>query len=81
MYLTDHDQPIFWYNSGLKKQDKAIDRKKSSGPPVNANNRNLRGNTGLSGKPMFKIKHTVCLMKKTTGIFFRDHQNINFAIQ
>lgn len=24
MYLTDHDQPIFWYNSGLKKQDKAM---------------------------------------------------------
>lgn len=24
MYLTDHDQPIFWYNSGLKKQDKEM---------------------------------------------------------
>ena len=24
MYLTDHDKPIFWYNSGLKKQDKKM---------------------------------------------------------
>ncbi|MEG0795871.1 MAG: lipid A phosphoethanolamine transferase [Odoribacter sp.] len=24
MYLTDHDTPIFWYNSGLKKQDKEM---------------------------------------------------------
>lgn len=24
MYLTDHDKPIFWYNSGLKKEDKAM---------------------------------------------------------
>lgn len=23
-YLTDHDKPIFWYRSGLKKQDKAM---------------------------------------------------------
>ena len=23
-YLTDHDKPIFWYNSGLKKQDKEM---------------------------------------------------------
>lgn len=22
MYLTDHDEPIFWYNSGMKKEDK-----------------------------------------------------------
>lgn len=24
MYLTDHDKPIMWYNSGLKKEDKAM---------------------------------------------------------
>lgn len=24
MYLTDHDKPIFWYNSGLRKQDKEM---------------------------------------------------------
>lgn len=24
MYLTDHDKPIFYYNSGLKKQDKKM---------------------------------------------------------
>ena len=24
MYLTDHDKPIFWYNAGLKKQDKKM---------------------------------------------------------
>lgn len=23
-YLTDHDKPIFWYNSGLKKEDKKM---------------------------------------------------------
>lgn len=28
MYLTDHDEPIFWYNSGLKKQDKEMIEKK-----------------------------------------------------
>lgn len=27
MYLTDHDKPIFWYNSGLKKEDKEMIRK------------------------------------------------------
>lgn len=24
MYLTDHDKPIFWYNAGLKKEDKQM---------------------------------------------------------
>lgn len=24
LYLTDHDKPIFWYNSGLKKEDKKM---------------------------------------------------------
>lgn len=24
MYLTDHDRPIFWYQSGLKKQDRQM---------------------------------------------------------
>lgn len=28
MYLTDHDKPIFWYNSGLKKEDKAMIEKR-----------------------------------------------------
>lgn len=28
MYLTDHDKPIFWYNSGLRKQDKEMIEKK-----------------------------------------------------
>lgn len=28
MYLTDHDTPIFYYNSGLKKQDKIMIEKK-----------------------------------------------------
>lgn len=28
MYLTDHDKPIFWYNSGLKKEDKIMIEKK-----------------------------------------------------
>lgn len=28
MYLTDHDTPILWYNSGLKKQDKEMIEKK-----------------------------------------------------
>lgn len=27
-YLTDHDKPIFWYNSGLKKQDKEMIEKR-----------------------------------------------------
>ncbi len=27
-YLTDHDEPIFWYNSGLKKEDKEMIEKK-----------------------------------------------------
>jgi len=27
-YLTDHDKSIFWYNSGLKKQDKEMIEKK-----------------------------------------------------
>lgn len=28
MYLTDHDKPILWYKSGLKKQDKEMITKK-----------------------------------------------------
>lgn len=24
MYLTDHDKPVFWYNSGLKEEDKEM---------------------------------------------------------
>lgn len=28
MYLTDHDKPILWYKSGLKKQDKEMIAKK-----------------------------------------------------
>lgn len=28
LYLTDHDQPIFWYNSGLKEEDKEMIEKK-----------------------------------------------------
>ena len=24
MYLNDHDQPVFYYNSGLKKQDREM---------------------------------------------------------
>lgn len=28
LYLTDHDKPIFWYNSGLKKEDKEMIEKK-----------------------------------------------------
>lgn len=28
MYLTDHDRPIFWYQSGLKKQDRQMIKEK-----------------------------------------------------
>lgn len=28
MYLNDHDQPVFYYNSGLKQEDKAMVEKK-----------------------------------------------------
>ena len=33
------------------------------------------------GMPFLKIKNNFFFFKNTTGIFFRDHQNINFAIQ